>query len=122
MFAHPVRREAWRRFDAAWVPLLSGIELWNRKANGLSWGPEALALIPRTGLPTTVGQDFHRWRQIWPLTHIVQVAATGLLEVGLVAALAAGETVPQACGRPFWQRTATPARLCIPHFRRASSA
>jgi len=101
VFAHPVRREAWRQFDAAWVPLLSGIELWNRKADGLSWGPEALALIRRTGLPATVGQDFHRWRQIWPLTHIVQVAATGSLEAGLVVALAAGETVPQACGRPL---------------------
>lgn len=105
IFAHPVRRAAWRAFDPAWVPLLSGIELWNRKSDGLSWSPEALALIRDTGLPATVGQDFHHLRHLYPLTQRFELATEpqtpAALEKALVAALAEGHTEPHVFGRPL---------------------
>ena len=100
VFAHPVRRKAWAKFDRAWVPYLSGIELWNRKSDGVTFGRHAYDLIRETGLAATVGQDFHRLRHVYPLTMGVNpgVAAT---EDALVDALKAGEMVPQAFRRPL---------------------
>ena len=107
VFAHPIRRAAFRQFDPAWVPHLSGIELWNRKSDGICWGPEAAQLITETGLPATVGQDFHRPRHMWPLS-MVTPRPEGDLEAGLVAALRAGTMVPQAFRRPLLRADGTP--------------
>lgn len=114
VFAHPVRRDAWRIFDPAWVPYLSGIEVWNRKSNGVTACGRADALIRGTGLPATVGQDFHKLRHLYPLTMQVP-RPTGDLEAGLVAALRAGRMVPQAFGRPILN--ATGALDCGTHDR-----
>ena len=100
IFAHPVRRDAWAAFDPAWVPHLNGIELWNRKSDGIAPGREAARLIAETGLPATVGQDFHRLRHMYPLTMRVD-RPTGDLEAGLVAALRAGRMRPEAFRRPL---------------------
>ena len=100
IFAHPVRRAAFAAFDPAWVPQLSGIELWNRKSDGIAWGQEAARLIAETGLPATVGQDFHRLRHLYPLTMRV-ARPEGDLEAGLVAALRAGRLRPEAFRRPL---------------------
>lgn len=102
IFAHPVRRDAWVRFDPAWVPMLSGIELWNRKSDGLSWGHRARELIERTGLPATVGVDFHRAKQLYPLLHRFESAPQGEpLEAHLVTCLRTGRHHPTAFGRPL---------------------
>ncbi|MEM9969484.1 MAG: hypothetical protein AAF762_00075 [Pseudomonadota bacterium] len=100
IFAHPVRRDAWKRFDPAWVPHLHGIELWNRKSDGIAPGAQAEALIAGTGLPATVGQDFHKLRHLWPLTMAIRAEKTDP-EADLVAALRAGEAVPRAFRRPL---------------------
>lgn len=114
VFAHPVRREAWRRFDPDWVPQLAAIELWNRKSDGISWGSEALELIRSSGLPASVGQDFHRLRQLYPLTQGFDLPAESLrapttLEPALVAALAEGRSHPLAFGRPILGPSGSPA-------------
>lgn len=100
IFAHPVRRDAWASFDLAWVPYLSGIELWNRKSDGITWGREAQKLIVDTGLCATTGQDFHRLRHMYPLTMTVP-RPKGDLEAGLVAALRAGQMQAEAFRRPL---------------------
>lgn len=101
ILAHPVRREAWAKFDRGWTPWLSGIELWNRKSDGLSWGARAAELIAETGLPATVGMDFHRARHLYPLTHRFDPPPPGAdLEAHLVAALRDGRHRPMAFGRP----------------------
>lgn len=99
IFAHPVRRDAWAKFDPAWTAQLHGIELWNRKSDGIAPGARAEALIAGTGLPATVGQDFHRLRQLWPLSMRIEAdpADPG---PGVVAALRAGIARPLAFGRP----------------------
>lgn len=113
ILAHPVRRDAWRRFDPAWAPHLAGIELWNRKSDGVLWGARAWELLQETGLPPTVGQDFHRLRQLYPLTMRFRVDGARPLAPQLIAALAAGEGAPRAFWRPLVGEGGKPKRA--PH-------
>jgi predicted metal-dependent phosphoesterase TrpH len=99
IFAHPIRQDAWDVFDPAWVPYLAGIELWNRKSDGITWGTQAQDLIAQTGLPATVGHDFHRLRQIYPLTQIFDVDLRKPLGPQCVTAIAKAQTTPQVFRR-----------------------
>ncbi len=109
IFAHPVRRDAWKQFDPAWVPLLSGIELWNRKSDGLRPGEQARRLIRETGLPATVGCDFHKAKHYYPLSHRIPTSgAPDALETDLVASIRQGKIRPQAFGRALTDETGTP--------------
>ena len=99
ILAHPARRDAWAKYDPAWTEGLHGIELWNRKADGIAPGRRAEELIAATGLPATVGQDFHRLRQLWPLTMCVAGADPADPGPGIVTALRLGKAVPQAFRR-----------------------
>ncbi len=105
VFAHPIRKQAHALFDPAWAPYLSGIELWNRKSDGIVWGQEALEMIRQTGLPATVGQDFHRLKQLYPLTMQMTLDAPvqtpEALEQALVASVRTGQMQPQAFRRPL---------------------
>lgn len=101
VFAHPARRDAFRIFDPAWCPYLAGIEVWNRKTDGMAPGHAAARLVEETGLPATVGQDFHRLNQLYPLT-MSAPRPTGDLETGLVAALGADQMTPRAFRRPIY--------------------
>lgn len=108
ILAHPVRRQAWQKFDPDWAPLLSGIELWNRKSDGINWGTEAWSLLQRTGLPATVGQDFHRMAQLYPLTQRFELGAEEPLEAGLISALREGRSIPEAFRQPILNREGHP--------------
>lgn len=103
VFAHPIRRNAWQQYDPAWTPLLSGMEVWNRKSDGVAPGVEALSLMEQTGLPPTVGQDFHKLKQLYPLTHQVEIEGEDL-EAGLVEAIRDGALTPQAFRRNLFGR------------------
>lgn len=98
VFAHPIRRDAWRLFQPDWVPYLAAIELWNRKSDGLTWGPEAAELIAQTGLPATVGMDFHRARHFYPLLNRFDLPGDKDLEAALVDALRNARQRPTALG------------------------
>jgi len=100
IFAHPIRKSAWEIFDQNWVPYLSGIELWNRKSDGIAPGAEARALLAQTGLRATAGCDFHRLKQLYPLSNRFK-SAQPLDEAMLVAALRGGQLCPYAFGRPL---------------------
>jgi predicted metal-dependent phosphoesterase TrpH len=98
VFAHPARRDAWARYEDAWTPLLSGVEIWNRKTDGLAPGARALELMRRTGLPGLAGVDFHRINQVYPLDH--RLAAAGAdAGAAVVAAIRAGALAPRAFRR-----------------------
>lgn len=102
VFAHPRRRDAWRLYQDAWTPSLHGVEIWNRKADGLAPGEEALALAERTGLPPTVGVDFHRLKHFYPLDHDLPQSARDAQAdpaAAVIAALRAGALRPRAFGR-----------------------
>lgn len=101
IFSHPVRHDAWEAFDPAWVPQLSGIEIWNRKSDGIVPGSRALALMTETGLAPTVGCDFHRLRNFYPLSNRMEGAAGEISETALVTALKEGRLKPHASGTPL---------------------
>jgi hypothetical protein len=74
IFAHPGRREAWRRIDPKLLVSLAGIELWNRKYDGWAPSRHAAALLSRTSdCLTFVGNDFHTRRQFFPLAMMLEV-------------------------------------------------
>jgi hypothetical protein len=122
ILAHPSRRGAWCAYDPAWTPLLSGVELWNRKADGVSWGVEALKLIHQTGLPATVGQDFHGLRQLYPLTQVFHTVtrpySPATLETSLVEAIALGQSAAHAFCRPVLGPTGFPTQSAYPRLER----
>lgn len=107
VFAHPIRRDVWQRYDPAWTPHLAAIEIWNRKSDGITPGDRAIALWQETGLAAIAGPDFHKANQIWPLMNRIEIdptldARAGLtaLETQLVAAIRAGAVMPLSFGRP----------------------
>lgn len=66
-FAHPSRRDAWRRFDSDWAGDLAGIEVWNRKYDGVAPSAWALRTAREHGLLASVALDWHGPRQLFPL-------------------------------------------------------
>lgn len=74
VLAHPSRRQAWQKYRSQWTPFLSGVEQWNRKADGVAPSREAISLIKQnTGLQSFVGLDFHLWNQFFPLYIELQI-------------------------------------------------
>ena len=71
VLAHPSRRKAWQRFDAAWSEYLTGIEVWNRKTDGWRPSPDAPALLASSGCAPFVGMDFHDRSQLFPLAMVL---------------------------------------------------
>jgi hypothetical protein len=119
ILAHPVRRKAWQNVEPEWFDLLDGIELWNRKSDGISWGAEALALIQESSLPAYVGHDFHRLRQIWPIyQRFARPAGMQSLEAALVSAIQHGQSIPTAFGLQFLASGAVPGPKLYPALER----
>jgi hypothetical protein len=98
VFAHPARRDAVARFDAGWAPLLSGIEVWSRKYDGLRPNPEALRIAAEHEIPAFVSLDFHGPRQLYPLSMLVDVPAGWVDAADVVAALREGRCRASAFG------------------------
>lgn len=107
LFAHPARRDAWEAFDPEWTPLLHGMEVWNRKTDGLTVGERALELVEETGLPATVGVDFHRLRHLYPLTMRVP-RASGDIERDVIEGLRSGKAQPHVAGRSLFDANGRP--------------
>lgn len=98
IFAHPTRRNAWRQFDDAWTPYLRGIELWNRKTDGVAPGGPATDLLKATGLPPTLGIDFHKLKHYWPLSHHIEVGEDW--QADIVGAISDGWLDLRVFGKP----------------------
>jgi hypothetical protein len=97
MWAHPWRRDAWRRFESSWLAQLAAVEVWNRKYDGIAPSRAALELARREGLAAAVALDFHTRRQLFPLSLGLDLDARPS-EASVHAALAAGRFVPRAFG------------------------
>jgi hypothetical protein len=110
VLAHPQRREAWRRFDGAWLDHLAGIELWNRKYDG--WAPSRTAVdLMRDGLAAFVGLDFHSARQFFPLALELQLDGAPTVD-GVYSALRERRFGATAFRRPV-RRVASGATLTL---------
>lgn len=99
LFAHPVRRRAIERFKAEWAPLLSGVELWNRKSDGVAPSPSGRQLVERYGLVPFVSLDFHTSRQLFPLAMTASLAAPPTVG-SIVDCFRQGACRPQFLGIP----------------------
>ncbi len=115
VWAHPYRREAWRRFDASWLDHLGAVEVWNRKYDGIAPNAAAFRLACREGLPAFASLDFHSARQIFPLSLPLDVRAgpgppraTAVFE-----ALAAGRFSARALGLPVAAVARGPGRVAL---------
>jgi hypothetical protein len=100
VLAHPWRRDVWATINPAWLPLLDGVEFWNRKYDG--WAPnrrtkDALEQVPRA-IPF-VGLDFHTARQFFPLAMRIDVEGD-IGERTVLNALRAGRCRADALGLP----------------------
>jgi hypothetical protein len=100
MWAHPWRRDAWRRFEPFWLDHLAAVEVWNRKYDGIAPSRAALALARREGMRAAVALDFHTRRQLFPLTLRLEVN-DDLTVPEVYAALATGRFAPRAFGIPL---------------------
>src|SRR5262245_30401692 len=67
VFAHPWRRNAIERYSPEWAPLLSAVEIWNRKYDGIAPRRGALEFARHEDLGPFVTLDFHTRRQFFPL-------------------------------------------------------
>jgi predicted metal-dependent phosphoesterase TrpH len=99
LFAHPARRRAAERYRPEWTPLLTAVEIWSRKYDGIAPRLEAQALARREGLAEFVSLDFHTRRQFFPLAMAVTIDGP-VSSAPLLAALKAGAGRPQLFGVP----------------------
>lgn len=99
ILAHPRRREAFEAARAEWWPLLSGIEIWNRKYDGISPNRDSAELCSAAGLTPFVSLDFHDKRQLFPLVMQVELAGPCTIE-SVLRQLRRGQCTAVAFGRP----------------------
>jgi hypothetical protein len=121
VLAHPTRKEAWRAFEPAWGEHLLGIEVWNRKYDGLAPSRTAPALLESTRALPFVGLDFHTQRQSFPLRMVMDVEGD-ISEESVLACLKDGRCTPRAFGRSLTDglmRTASPALRLAERARKA---
>jgi len=90
VFAHPWRRDAWRRFEPGWTRYLTAVEVWNRKYDGWAPNRRALAYARESGLAPFVSLDFHSARQFFPLAMELSVGGP-VTRATVQQALHAGE-------------------------------
>jgi hypothetical protein len=122
VWAHPWRRDAWRRFDPDWSQYLGAVEVWNRKYDGIAPNPNSLAISRSGRTPAFVSLDFHTRRQLFPLSVTLRLDCVGESEEGTDAstvdtgagveqvyfALRTGSFFPRAFGLPLQRVTGGP--------------
>jgi hypothetical protein len=75
VWAHPSRRNAWARFDPEWRQHLGGVEIWNRKYDGIAPNRRSSELSRQHDVPAFVALDFHTRRQLFPLSLALRLDA-----------------------------------------------
>jgi hypothetical protein len=67
VLAHPRRRNCFDKITTDVLAMLDGVEIWNRKVDGLLPAKLCFKFARSHALATTVGMDLHAWRQIFPM-------------------------------------------------------
>jgi predicted metal-dependent phosphoesterase TrpH len=121
VLAHPTRKEAWRAVDPTWRQYLLGIEVWNRKYDGLAPSRTAPALLESTAALPFVGLDFHTQKQSFPLRMAMEIEGD-ISEESVLACLRSRRCTPRAFGHSLADgvmRTASPALRLAERARKA---
>jgi hypothetical protein len=128
VWAHPGRRDAWRRFEPSWREHLGGIEVWNRKYDGVAANPGSLALARSHGARQVAALDFHTRRQLFPLSLALTLAEavadtedepTKLSVDDVYTALSAGSFSARGFGIPLDRLTSGLPALALRGLERA---
>lgn len=77
VLAHPARRNAIAAYDPTWLGLADGIEVWNRKYDGLKPCLASFEIAVRYKLKPFVSFDFHDLHQLFLGAMIVPVHRMG---------------------------------------------
>lgn len=123
VLAHPARRDAWRRVEPEWLDRLHGIECWNRKYDGTAPSRIAVDLLRHDRrLRPFVGLDYHRHRQLFPMS--CAVAGHGPLMADSVVDGLRRAFTPRVLGVPigFWLRPRARVALGLGDAARAAVA
>ena len=98
VLAHPSRRQAAQQIDSKWLPLLNGIEMWNRKADGIEPSASAMELLRvNSDAKPFVGLDFHRPNQLFPLSMMLKIKGD-VSEEAVYRSLFNGDYMAKALG------------------------
>jgi predicted metal-dependent phosphoesterase TrpH len=97
VFAHPWRRGAIDRYAPEWAPLLSGVEIWNRKYDGVAPERRGREFADREGLTPFAALDFHTSRQFFPLAMAAWLGEPPSA-ASLTEAILAGRCRPELAG------------------------
>lgn len=100
VFAHPSRKDAWKKFSPQWAPHLLGVEFWNRKTDGLAPSRTAPSLLQSSSLIPFVGMDFHTKRQFFPLATEIKMEAP-ITEAAVFRGLKSKSVRATAFNRPL---------------------
>lgn len=99
VLAHPWRRNAISRYQPEWAPLLTAVEIWNRKYDGVAPNPELARLAARDRLEPFVALDFHTSRQFFPLAMSIELDECPS-SASLAEAIRKGRFRPEFLGLP----------------------
>jgi hypothetical protein len=100
VIAHPGRRLAGETLGTECFELASGIEIWNRKYDGVAPGAAGVELARRHGLVPFVGLDFHTARQFFPLAMGGELPGPPADANEVVEAMRQGQLAPTAFALP----------------------
>jgi hypothetical protein len=96
VLAHPRRRDSFHKISEDLVATLDGVEIWNRKVDGLSPVDIYFRLARNRGLAPIVAMDLHTWRQIFPMWNEMS-AGPEPLDGNAVAAALRNRQIAPAC-------------------------
>lgn len=98
VLAHPGRRDAWQQLAKSWVPFLHGIEIWNRKFDGIVPSQNAIDLLRTYSTVTPfAGLDLHQINQLFPLSMMLEINGDLSVE-NVLSALRSSTCHPLAFG------------------------
>jgi len=102
VLAHPGSESALKIFTNKWDKYLAGLEIWNRKADGLAVSSDAQKWFKDNGrnLLPFVGLDFHCPKQLWPLVMKFELEPPAT-ESNILSAIRQGRCFPTAWGLPL---------------------
>lgn len=95
--AHPWRRNIISRYRPEWAPLLSGIEIWNRKYDGITPNKDLKHFGVRERIDPFVSLDFHTRRQFFPLAMSISLKEEPS-SASIVTAIRDGHCKPEFFG------------------------